>query len=142
MEETDQLAEMPDECAKELKAYERRQVLGLLTFERVKITHVIDVGRFSRLNNLLRTTAYVLRFIQLLKGQIEVESLSVLRTQAEIMWVVDCQRDLTSDNMFGSWKQQLSLFTDSHGLWRAFNECQFAILHKIPCTSEQKTCLH
>jgi hypothetical protein len=26
MEETDQLAEMPDECAKELKAHERRQV--------------------------------------------------------------------------------------------------------------------
>lgn len=41
-----------------------------------------------------------------------------LRTQAEILWIRDCQSTMIYDSNFETWKRQLGLFVDDNGLWR------------------------
>ena len=103
--ELNQLMAMPDECAKELRAQERRQRLGLLVTEPIRMINTIDVQRYGRLNTLLQVTSYVLMFIQLLKGQTSTKPLMALRSQSEVFWIKECQTDLICDPKFDSWKK-------------------------------------
>ena len=84
---SDQVMVMPEECAKELRAHERRQVFSLLVSESVKMTNVIDINRYGRLDTLLQVTSHVLRFIQLLKCQTGMRPVVALRTQSEVLWI-------------------------------------------------------
>ena len=58
--------EMPEECIGELRA-SQCEALGLLVSESVQILYVIDMQRYSSLNKLLRVTAFVLKFISILR---------------------------------------------------------------------------
>ena len=98
--ELNQLMAMPDECAQE-----RRQILGLLVTEPIRMINIIDVQRYGRLNTLLQVTSYVLMFIQLLKGQTSTKPLMALRSQSEVLWIKECQTDLICDPKFDSWKK-------------------------------------
>ena len=106
---------MPDECALELRACERKRVLGLLTTETMGVSQILPEN-YSSLNRLLRVTVNVLKFTYLIRSM-EI-NYHKLRIQAEILWIKDCQSTMIHDSNFETWKRQLGLFVDDKGFWR------------------------
>lgn len=107
-----QLLVMPTECASELKA-----TVSLLTTSKENISHIISISKYSSLNKLLRVTMYVLKFIRMLRKSADINEIQ-LRTQAETLWIQDCQSMIIADQKFDIWKKQLCLYLDSNGIWR------------------------
>jgi len=81
--------DIPDQCMTELKA-SSRPVLPhtLLTQQTAGIVLVIDCERLSNTHKLYRVTAFVLKFIQLLKKQATFPELARQDiTRAEELWI-------------------------------------------------------
>ena len=83
------------------------------------------------LRRLLKVTAYVMKFVSLLKSKVR-KSDPVTRTitavdveNAELFWVRLSQGMLTEDERFGIWQQQLGLYSGNDGVWR----CQGRLHH-------------
>ena len=60
---------MPEECAKEVRVTHCCFACDSSTRDLYNIGKLIDCARFSRLNNLLRVTAYVVKFANLFQGE-------------------------------------------------------------------------
>ena len=112
---SDNISEMPDECALELRVCECKRVMGLLTTERISVSWILPEN-FSSLNRLLRVTVNVLKFTYLIRSM-ELDY-HKLRTQAEILWIRNCQSTMVYDSNFETRKRQLGLFVDDNGLWK------------------------
>ena len=85
----------------------------------------MDCEKFSRLRRLLRVTAYVLRFVGILKSKIgrrqmvECSELSSAEiAEAESRWLLTAQHELITDKAFPMWKRQFGLYLDDKQLWR------------------------
>ena len=68
-------------------------------------------------------TAYVLRFIYLLKkkpnvGQVSSNLEPWEIAEAERLWIIQSQSKLMQDKQFDKWKKQFGLFLDQTGIWR------------------------
>ena len=126
----DALEEMPTECADELRAVARREC-GLLVNESVegRMSSIIDIQRYSSFGKLILVTAYVLKFIDVLKVRVivsqsvsevskTVKEVTILMDEAESIWIKEVQRQLVEDENFQKWKAQLQLFIDEIGIWR------------------------
>uniref|UniRef100_A0A1X7V0Q1 Uncharacterized protein n=1 Tax=Amphimedon queenslandica TaxID=400682 RepID=A0A1X7V0Q1_AMPQE len=92
-----QLMEMPEECAKQLRAREKRQVLSLLETESIKMRNVIDIDRYGRLDALLQVTSHVLRIVLLLRKQTGEQPAMALKTQSEVLWLNESQTEMLCD---------------------------------------------
>ena len=74
---------------------------------------VIDSVRFSTAHKLYRVTAYVLKFIHLLKKQVTFPKLTQQNlSHAEELWIRESQIAIQQDKRFPTWKTQFSLFQD------------------------------
>jgi len=99
---------MPDLCL-EVKQGEVVHTL-LNADETINLNCVIDCKNFSRLSTLLRLTAYVIRFIRVLKSKIREGTLvsSELNAgniaEAESLWVREVQSFLMKSEHFDMWK--------------------------------------
>ena len=117
---------MPDLCLAELKVKRGEVVHTLLnTDETINLSCVIDCKNFSRLSRLLRVTAYVIRFIRILRSKIRGGEMLVSSelnagdmAEAESLWVREAQRFLMKSEHFDVWKKQFGLFLDDSKLWR------------------------
>ena len=84
---------------------EKRKTNVLLVTENQKpgVSQVIEIGKYSSLDKLLRITAYVCRFIRNLKAkrtgeEIIVEPLTVPEIMlAERFWIMEVQAELQND---------------------------------------------
>ena len=105
---------MPDECILEMK--KSAQHVLLVGGE---IGTVIQCQRFSSLGRLLRVTAYVLKFIAVLKvrGSVSAGLSSKDVSDAEEFWVKSSQAVLLKDAKFQVWKTQFGLYCDNE-IWR------------------------
>ena len=112
-EEDPTLTEIPDECSTEMK---RNAVHTLLKTQQNGISRLINADNYSDIDRLLRVTAYVLFFVQKLKGV--DPSFSELTVQSENLWVIEVQTSFKGDGRLDIWKEQLNLFQDSVGIWR------------------------
>ena len=98
---------------------------------------IIDCERFSTLRRLLKVTAYVMKFVSLLKSKVR-KSDPVTRTitaadveNAELFWIRLSQGMLTEDERFGIWQQQLGLYSGNDGVWRCQGRLIFLKLEDI-----------
>ena len=105
---------MPDECILEMK--KSAQHVLLVGGE---IGTVIQCQRFSSLGRLLRVTAYVLKFIAVLKvrGSVSAGLSSKDVSDAEEFWIKSSQAVLLKDAKFQVWKTQFGLYCDNE-IWR------------------------
>ena len=104
---------MPEQCTVELKTGNRSELPHtLLTHQTLGIGHVVDCERFSTTHKLYRVTAYVLKFIQLLKKVISPELVQQDLTLAEELWIQESQMAIMQDEQFPTWRMQFSLFQD------------------------------
>ena len=122
------LEEIPEPCLTELKASSKVGVHSLLTPQLPHhIGNIIDVKRFSSIHKLLRVTAYVLKFVSILKGRSETTELTVeALSEAERRWIIDSQSTLEEDPKFPTWKIQFGLFKDDSQVWRCGGRLQNA----------------
>ena len=134
-------SEMPAECVTEMKV----STHSLLTSNSstVKLEQFISCENYSSLSKLLRVTAYVIRFIRLLKNK--AKSSDTIRPnileqeeidEAETLWIVQAQTSLTQETHFNEWKKQFGLFLDHKGIWRCGGrldnaDFQYATKHPI-----------
>ena len=132
---------MPVECVTEMKA----PTHSLLTSNSstVNLEQFITCEDHSSLSRLLRVTAYVIRFIKLLKHK--ARSTGTIRsiilepeeiTEAERLWIVQAQTLLAQETRFNEWKRQFGLFLDHKGIWRCGGrldnaDLQYATKHPI-----------
>ena len=119
---------IPESCLAELKAPPKVGVHSLLTPQLpCRISNVVDIKRVSSVHKLLRVTAYVLKFVRILKGKDEPSDLTVdLLSEAERRWIVDSQSALEEDPKFPSWRMQFGLFKDNNHIWRCSRRLQNA----------------
>ena len=64
---------------------------------------------------------FAARFKTLVKGDSNSVDWTVTAADienAEVDWIIDCQKQLTKDPKFESWKNQLDLFLDKYKIWR------------------------
>ena len=117
---------MPEECVEEIKvkAYMPSHSL-LISTESGGICKVINCEQFSKLLTLLRVTVYVKKFALNFKVLVQSDKPAVnwIVTaadieQAELDWIIDCQKCLTKEAKFELWKGQLQLFLDQQKVWR------------------------
>ena len=98
---------------------------SLMVQELCRFDSVIHCEDFSTLRRLLRVTAYVQKFISLLKSKVKGASQHVTTTLAacdiastERLWVKLSQRELSGHRRFEAWQQQFGLYRDAEGIWR------------------------
>ena len=90
------------------------------------MSSIIDIQRYSSFGKLILVTAYVLKFIEVLKVRVivsqsaskTVKEVTILMDEAESIWIKQVQRQLVEDKNFQKWKAQLQLFIDEVGIWR------------------------
>ena len=76
------------------------------------------------MQKLLRVTAYVLKFIELLKSHSDGVQMPSLKlnaddiSKAESYWIKFAQVALEEDRRFNTWKQQFNLVLDENRIWR------------------------
>ena len=120
--DADELAEMPKECSKELRASNKKSHNLVATEVKHTIGDVIQCERFSSFRRLVRVTAYAMRAVKLFQGKRTSQSSSSIAIQelseAERRWIEDSQGSLEREKSFDSLKPQLNLFRDENGLWR------------------------
>lgn len=84
--------EIPDLCVPELKITGKEEVHNLLTTQPPSIGQLMDIERFSDLDKLYRSTAYVLKFVKLLRKTVEPQELTQAElTEAERLWILYAQ---------------------------------------------------
>ena len=113
---------IPVECLSEIKAADKA-VHSLLT-KSIGCTPMLNCEGFSNLQKLLRVTAYVLKFIELLKSHSDCVQKPSLKlnvddiSKAEAYWIKFAQVALEEDRRFSTWKQQFNLVLDENRIWR------------------------
>ena len=104
---------------------EKRKTNVLLVTENQKpgVSQVIEIGKYSSLDKLLRITAYVCRFIRNLKAkrtgeEIIVEPLTVPEIMlAERFWIMEVQAELQNESKYNLLVQQLGI-EENQGILR------------------------
>ena len=105
--------EVPQSCAAEMKT---RAVNNLLTTQSCSIGHIIDCERFSTVHKLIRVSAYVLKFVSMLRRKTQSPELTVPDlAEAERL---ESQSSMVQDKNFPMWKVQFGLFKDDDQMWR------------------------
>lgn len=135
---------IPEECIAEMKVKDQRAVHSLMVAEEPRgIGQIINCKEYSSFRKLLNVTAYLLKFVRLLKARFSGEASSISeaedRARAEILRLVDSQALLTRDKSFSDWKGQFGLFLDDKGLWRCGGRLSNA---DIPYSTKHPIMLH
>jgi hypothetical protein len=83
------------------------------------VGELIDIQRFSSIHKLYRVTAYVLKFMKLLRKRVTSPELTHADlSEAETLWILDAQSSMVQDQNFPKWKVQFGLFQDESQIWR------------------------
>ena len=115
---------MPEQCKSEQKRLKKSNTSHILfTSVQVDLGSFIDCENFSSKERLLRVTAYILRFVKLLKQGSACSNSSTHITpeemqQAETYWLRESQASLESKPLFKTWQQRFGSFHDNSGIWR------------------------
>ena len=116
--------DLPPECLEVLRVKEKEALVLSVIESKGSIGDIMDIERFSSLEKLLNTTAYILLFLEILKGRVRTTSTSSgslektdrdgLVGRAETLWIKEVQMGCITE----AWKTQFTLFRDGAGVWR------------------------
>ena len=128
---------MPVECAVEMMTEDRvtHNLFASNSTSGKGLQQVIVCENYSTLTRLLRVTAYVIRFVKILKSR--VGSISTLQSptlgpeeiaEAERLWILEAQSQLAQEGHFNEWMRQYKLFEDEKGILRCGGRLRNAAL--------------
>ena len=114
---------VPSECVPEMKT---PKALSLLIDGSQSADPILDCEKYSSLQKLLRVTALVFKFVQVLQSKVkptDTEAVNPKITledmqEATIYWIQKLQIPLWGDKCFQSWEVQFGLYKDEMGLLR------------------------
>ena len=110
------------ECLTEMQVKDHPAFSSLLTQSNSQGEH------FSTLGRLLKVTAYVMKYILVLKTKLKNTSLTAVDIEdAEMYWTRVYQKMLTLSEQFGLWQQQLELYHSADGIWRCNNTSEMYV---------------
>ena len=113
---------IPDDWMSELKTKSLDTAHNLLVDGSASREAVVRCEDFSSYQRLLRVTAYVMKFLRVLKNRNDCrhksQSFDFDLARAEIYWIKILQESLLKENKFSQWKRQFGMFVDNEGLWR------------------------
>ena len=122
-DEEERAMEMPDECLREIKV-SRHAIHNLMVTNNHNccsgISAIMSWEDFSSLQKLLRITAYVMRFIDILRQVIATSTLELTASElarAERLWIIESQKCLKEDGNFLTWQRQFGLYLEDK-VWR------------------------
>lgn len=93
---------VPEDCLKELKSCNLCH--NMLAAEGTTISPIVNFERFSVFKRLLRITAWVIKFIEILKLRGEPNASNSLDiNRAEVYWIIIIQQALVNDERFNNW---------------------------------------
>ena len=93
------------------------------------VSNLLDCDKYSSVYKLYRITAYMLKFIDLLKNRDQPCKLSQADfARVKRLWVLECQAALMKDKNFSTWKSQFNLYLDENQLWRCKGRLEHASL--------------
>ena len=115
----------PKECLVEVRSTKSRTVNLIVNTTPQTLSNIINIENFGTLDRLVRVTAYVLRFVKILKAKTRKSDLDVepsltvneIRESREL-WIKEMQRKLPEKNQFEQWKAEFGLYTDEQDSWR------------------------
>ena len=110
--------QMPEECRPEMKVNKSEATHGLLSAVVPAGIEVMDCKRYSSVARLLAVTANVQKFFRLARPYSSLPAESDT-AKAEILWILETQKDLVKDPKFAQWKRQFNLFQDDCSIWRS-----------------------
>ena len=117
-------AEVLAECTRELKKVQPQSAVNVVTAKDENlIGQLIDCKTYSSYQRLLRVTAYVLKFVRLLRRSENVKMGSLV-DEAEILWVKDIQQTSPVSARLEKSKTQLGIFVDDQGVSRCIGRLQ------------------
>ncbi|KAK6175232.1 hypothetical protein SNE40_013739 [Patella caerulea] len=135
--------DLPEECLIEMKVKDRDHIKGqvasvMVAVENYSIANVISCQDYSNLHRLLRVTANVLKFVDILKSRVnKVPVNSQYVSEAQVLWIKEVQSQLVNHSNFETWKRQLDVYEDDKGVLRCrgrlgnsqlTNSCKFPTL--------------
>lgn len=102
---------IPESGISEMKAADRRATYNLLNIsEPASVNSIIDWEHYSSLHKLYQVTAYVLKFINILRMIATSPDFTVQDICcSERYWVQDCQKHLEKDRRFPTWQTVWSI---------------------------------
>ena len=113
---SEEARELTPTC-KVLKELKKNSTLGAHT--QIACTPILNCQSYSSLNHLLRVTARVFKFAELLRRKTSLCELTKADLQeARSYWLRISQQSLSSHKSFQTWSVQFGLFLDKDGLWR------------------------
>ena len=126
VEESEETMAVPAECLEEMKTRDREKPTVSLLNPSTQTT-ILSCEGYSNLINLLRVTAYVLKFISAIKEcktrtsstsspancTLTAEDINL----ALMYWIKASQSPMSGTKDFHLWSNQFGLFRDSSGLW-------------------------
>ena len=95
------------------------------------IGEVTDCKRYSSVARLLAVTANVQKFCRLARPYSSLPAESDT-AKAEILWILETQKDLVKDPKFAQWKRQFNLFQDDRSIWRSRGNADVSYSTKYP----------
>ena len=117
--------DLPEECLKEMKSERSHNLLVNDSSNTNSIDKIIKCQDFSSLQRLLTITAYVLKFVKILKSRARKSQIPVTTDikledidEAHKIWIREMQTSLLSDRKFESQSQQLDPYCDNERVWR------------------------
>ena len=115
---------MPEECITEMRAADQTHSL-LSTDPPTGLTLIMRCEDYGSFSWLLQVTAYVLKFLRLLKERSPAEKTEQVQppqpsdiVEDERLWIVESQSTLTQERCFELWKKQFGLILDGANVWR------------------------
>ena len=123
--------DLPEPCTAEMKAH------VLISCGQVPtVSNAIEAERFETLHKLYRVTAYIIKFLKILRKKSKAGLTTHDLQEAELLWIKDNQLGLEKDKNFTHWKAQFGLFQDGNQIWRCGGRLQntklpFSTVHPI-----------
>ena len=121
--------DLPPECLEELEVKEKEALVLSVIESKGSIGVIMDIERFSSLERLINTTAYILLFLETLKGRVKTSIISSdslekidkdgLVERVKTLWIKEVQRGCITE----AWKTQFTLFSG----WSGSLEMQWEI---------------
>ena len=134
---------LPKECLEELRVKDRDNVFLSMNESREGIGAIMSIERFSTYEKLIKSTAYILLFLENLKVRtritadevvqsFEMEQMEKFKTKAELLWILEVQ----SGRIRKEWKEQFMMFRDAQNIWRCGGrldnaELPYDVIHPI-----------
>ena len=115
----DDSMQMPEACKPEKRKL-KKTVTMLVADDTVNIASLINCKDFSSKEQLIRVTAYVLRFVMVLQRKSTYTSRCITPEElhlAESYWLKESQSLMSGKPVFKIWQQQFGLFCDELGVW-------------------------